>query len=139
MHSLPRLRSQAALQRSGLAWMLAMVLWAGLLGAWNQAQAATPPAGDNELAYFILQEQAEETAITEQADSAWAELSCRKPAPFKTSVADLVLNLVADKDVLSREDALWLALPHAAPAQRPSPALPQIEREPLLRPPAQLG
>jgi hypothetical protein len=114
---------------------MVLVLLAGLLWTGTQAQAADAPAIASELSHFLQAELSEDVAGAGEADP---HPSCRKPAPSKSLVTDLVFNEMSDKDMQSRA-GLWLALPQVVPLPVPQPALPQTAREPLLRPPAPLG
>lgn len=129
----------AAGMRMGLLGFL--VVLAGFFWSWAQAHAAPAPLlelGHGEMVYWVMTDPQEENVeTTESALSPAMGLSCRKPAPAKTMVADLVLNEIADKDAQSCA-GLALALPQAPPLPGLQPELPQTVREPLLRPPAVL-
>ncbi len=134
-------RQPAAARRPALYWGLLLVLLAGLLWTWTQARAADAPAtlGEpSELSHFLPVDGLDHVDNSPGAGEVGPALSCRKPAPAKTTVADLVLNEISDKDVQSRA-GLWPALPQAVPQPGPQPELPLTVREPLLRPPARLG
>lgn len=130
----------AAGMRTGLLGLL--VLLAGLFWFWAQAHAAPAPlveVSHDEMVYWVMADtQHEDIESTDSALSSAMGQICRKPAPAKTTVADLVLNEISDKDVQSRA-GLWPALPQAVPQPGPQPELPLTVREPLLRPPARLG
>ncbi len=130
----------AAGMRTGLLGLL--VFLAGLLWSWSQAHAAPAAlleASHAEMVYWTMADtQDEGIESSESALSSAPGLICRKPAPAKTTVADLVLNEIADKDVQSCA-GLALALPQAPPLPGLQPELPQTVREPLLRPPARRG
>ncbi|MCZ8250988.1 MAG: hypothetical protein O9318_00805 [Hylemonella sp.] len=101
------------------------------------------PAGHSELTYFmpragaLAQGAAFEPAASTAQITAQAPI-CLKPLLVSAPTHDQVLNEIADQDVPSCPGP-WLALLHGLPEQRPQPALPQIVRQPLLRPPAHLG
>lgn len=130
----------AAGRRTGLLGFL--VLLAGFFWSWALAHAAPAPlleVSHDEMVYWVMADtQDQGIEPTESALSPAMGLICRKPAPAKTTVADLVLNEIADKDVQSCA-GLALALPQAPPLPGPQPELPLTVREPLLRPPARLG
>ncbi|MEK9802165.1 MAG: hypothetical protein VW475_02020 [Curvibacter sp.] len=129
----------AAGARLGLRGLLVLLL-AGLFWCWTLATAQPAPlldVGEGEMAYWVMADaEDEDLEPGETTVASGRDLICRKPVPYKPGV-DLVLNEIADKEVHSRE-RLWLALPQAVPAQGPLPALPQVEPQPLLRPPARL-
>lgn len=134
------LAPHAAPARAGLRALLVLLL-AGFFWCWTQATAQPAPlldVAEGEMAYWVMADAEEEDLEPGETTVASSrDLICRKPVPYKPGV-DLVLNEIADKEVHSR-DRVWLPLPQAVPAQGPLPALPQVEPQPLLRPPARLG
>ncbi|MBX9871287.1 MAG: hypothetical protein K2X75_04750 [Burkholderiaceae bacterium] len=131
------------LARSGLLGGLVLVLLAAVLwgGSLSLAQPQALPLAyeaDGEMAYWVMSDADEDgLESSESALGAPRDLICRKPTPYKPG-ADQLLNEIADQDLPSCP-ALWIALMQGVPVQEPQPELPQIEPQPLLRPPAQLG
>lgn len=105
--------------------LLVLVL-AGLLWSWGQAQARPLSAMPGEPVSFVL------PAATVAAGAGLEAL------PPQGTAADLVLDEIADQDVLQRWHVLIAPTqPLLVPA--PQPALQEAERQPLLRPPSRLG
>jgi len=105
---------------------LLFLVLAGLLWSWGQAQARPLSAAPSEPASFVLD------AATVAPGAGLEALSLQGTA------ADLVLNEMADQDVLHRWHVL-IALAQAVLVHGPQPALQEAERQPLLRPPSRLG
>jgi len=105
--------------------LLVLVL-AGLLWSWGQAQARPLSAMPSEPASFVLE------AATVAAGAGVEAL------PLPGAAADLVLDEIADQHVLHRWHVLIAPTqPVLVPA--PQPALQEAEGRPLLRPPSRLG
>lgn len=105
---------------------LLFLVLAGLLWSWAQAQAKPLSAAPSEPASFVL----EAATVAPGAGL--------KALPLQDAAADLVLNEIADQDVLHRWHVL-IALTQALLVTAPQPALQEAERQPLLRPPSRLG
>lgn len=105
---------------------LLFLVLAGLLWSWAQAQAKPLSAAPSEPASFVL----EAATVAPGAGL--------KALPLQDAAADLVLNEIADQDVLHRWHVL-IALTQALLVPAPQPALQEAERQPLLRPPSRLG
>ena len=135
------LQSTAPMWRGLHWWLVAVLLATGLL-SWSWARPAMP-AGHSELTYLMprASAHAQGTAFEPAAGATQITMQtpiCGKPLLTSTPTLDQVFNEIADQDIPSCP-GLWLALLQGAPAQAPQPELPQIERQPLLRPPARLG
>lgn len=127
--------------RVGLHGLLALVLLAGLLWSWSQAQARTaePLLDESELSHFWPHEVTEAIVATDAHEAGRNGYACIKPPHLKCLAADLILNEIADHQNAQSREELWLAMPQTYPVLEPQPALPYIARQPLLRPPAVLG
>lgn len=130
--------------RAGWYGLLALVLLAGLLWSWSQAQAqpAEYLLDPSELSHFWPQAETEETeaiAATDAHEAGRNGYACIKPPHLKCLAADLILNEIADHQNAQSREELWLAMPQTPPVPEPQPVLPHVARQPLLRPPAVLG
>ncbi len=135
----PSLSQQpAGSKRHALWWGVVLVLMAGLLLSWTQAQAENGPAAQSELGHFVPAEPVDEFSHAGRDEASVSVKACRKPVLLKTTAVDLVLNEMSDKDIPSLVAALWPQLLHTAPRLCAVAEMPQIARAPLLRPPARL-
>ncbi|MDE2617589.1 MAG: hypothetical protein KGL73_11295, partial [Burkholderiales bacterium] len=89
----------------------------------------------SEVAYFMS--DAEFDAAQEAVAESGVEQRCRKPAPLKSTVADLLCHEVDQAVRLHWQ--ICRVLTQAAPAPGPQHILPEAGQQPLLRPPAALG
>ncbi len=129
----PHVLSRPAPRRLRLVQALAfLLLLGGLLWSWNQAHAS--PA-DSEMVFFMS--EVEVTEAQESVAELEMEVSCRKPAPLKSTVADLLCHEVDQAVRLHWQ--ICRVLTQAAPAPGPQHILPEAGQQPLLRPPAALG
>lgn len=121
-----------------MLWGFGWLLLAGFIGGWGQARASEWPAGDSELLSYLPTNPVTEATTASQVVNAGTAHGCPKPSSLSTSVIDPGMSDMSDMVVAFLAEPSP-ALPDALPWPRQPSTRTQMLREPLLRPPAQLG